>query len=180
MSEPTLLRPASSDYAPYYERYISLIPEGDILGTLSAQLDETLSFLAGIPESRAGHRYAPGKWSIREVVGHLIDGEKIFGDRALRIGRGDTTPLPGFDEDAYVANANFDNVALADLAHEFELARRSNIMMFRHFPREAWERRGTANGNPVSVIAIAFIMAGHEMHHAGVIRSRYLTIAEPA
>ena len=170
-------RPERSEYAPYYERYIALIPDGDIIAILNARLDATLSLLTGIPESQAGHRYAPGKWSIKEVVGHLIDGERIFGDRALRFGRGDATPLPGFDEDEYVAHAAFDAQTLADLATEFELARRSNILMFKHFPAEAWERRGIANGNPASVLALACIMIGHETHHTGIIRSRYLGIA---
>jgi hypothetical protein len=178
MTRTTHRRPEPSEYAPYYERYISLIPDDDIVTLLTTGLDDTLSLLASIPESDAGYRYAPGKWSIKELVGHMIDGERIFGARALRFGRGDATPIPGFDEDAYVAGANFDARTLADLATELALVRGSNILLFRHFPAEAWDRRGTANGNQVSVLALACIMVGHEAHHTGVIRSRYLGIAE--
>lgn len=166
--------PQADEYAPSYGQYVSLIPKGDIVATLEAQMGATMAVLRQIPEERGTHRYASGKWSIKELIGHVIDGERIFAYRALRIARGDETPLAGFDQDPYVTNARFDDCALADLAAEFELVRRSNLAMFRHFGESAWQRRGIASENAVSVRALAFILAGHEAHHMNVLRSRYL------
>lgn len=166
--------PAKTEYAPDYERYVSLVPQGDILRTLEEQMNATLALLAGIDESQAGHRYAPGKWSIKELVGHVIDGERIFAYRALRFARNDRTELPGFEQDDYIANASFDDCTLAELAQEFEFVRKSNLLMFSHLDAEAWQRRGVASENEVSVRALAFIMAGRERHHMEVLRTRYL------
>lgn len=167
-------KPGADEYASYYEKYTSLVPDADILSVLSEQIEATLALLRKLPEEKGNYRYAPDKWSIKELVGHLIDSERIFAYRALRIARNDKTPLPGFEQDDYIANANFDSCSLADLSAEFELVRRSNLAMFKQLSDEAWLRRGTASENEVSVRALAHIIAGHELHHLNVLRSRYL------
>lgn len=167
-------RPDPSEYLPYYGKYLDRVPDGDLLGTLESQVDETLALVRGLDEARGGHRYAPGKWSIRETMGHLIDAERIFAYRALRVARGDETPLPGFDENAYAEINDADARTLADLADEFELVRRSNLALFRSLDDAALARRGTASNGPVSTRAIAWIIAGHELHHVALLRERYL------
>lgn len=167
-------KPGADEYASDYEKYTSLVPDADILSVLSEQIEATLALLRKLPEEQGNYRYAPDKWSIKELVGHLIDSERIFAYRALRIARNDKTPLPGFEQDDYIANANFDSCSLADLSAEFELVRRSNLAMFKQLSDEAWLRRGTASENEVSVRALAHIIAGHELHHLNVLRSRYL------
>jgi hypothetical protein len=174
MSATAPARPEASEYAPFYETYVSLVPDGDVVETLSRQAEEVSALLAGITEERAGYAYAPGKWSIKEVVGHVIDTERVFSYRALAIARGEQQPLPGMDQDAYMARSNFGERALADLAEEFERLRRANILMLRGLSEEAWSRRGTASGCEVTVRAVAYIMAGHAAHHLQVLRTRYL------
>ena len=173
-AKTAITRPVSGEYAPYYEKYIALVPEGDIVATLAQQLDTTLELLESIDESQANKRYAADKWSIKEVVGHLIDGERVFVYRAMRFARNDQTPLPGFEQDDYVRNARFDGRQLTDLAQEFEYVRRGTIQLLASLNEEAWARRGTANDNEVSVRALAYIMAGHEAHHVQVLKTRYL------
>jgi len=167
-------RPEAGEYAPYYEKYIALVPEGDVTATLAQQIGDTLALLGGIAEERANAGYEPGKWSVKEVVGHLIDSERVFAYRALRFARGDLTPLPGFEQDDYVRAANFNAHALRDLAEELAHVRAATLSLLRHLDGEAWLRRGTANDSEVSVRAIAHIIAGHEAHHVGVLRTRYL------
>ena len=167
-------RPDETEYLQYYGRYISLVPDGDILTTLSEQLGNTLALLQVIPESRASFRYAPDKWSIKELVGHLIDTERIFAYRALRFARKDKTPLPGFEQDDYIRYASFDDYPLGELAAEFESVRRSSLFLFKHLEKEAWARRGVANDSEVSVRALAYTIAGHELHHRAILQSRYL------
>ena len=174
MSRSAIDRPAPTEHAPYYERYVSLVPEGDIVATLSRQAEATLSLLNGIPEAQANSRYAPDKWSIKELVGHVIDSERIFAYRALRFARNDNTPLPGFEQDDYVANAAFSEIPLADLAAEFDSLRRTTVYMFKSLAADAWLRTGSANGDDVSVRALAHIIAGHELHHVSILRARYL------
>ncbi len=166
--------PHQAEYNPYYQRYISLVPQGDIVQTLESQWRETRALLSSIPEQRGTHRYEPGKWSIKEVLGHLIDTERIFAYRALRIARADATPLSGFEQDDYIRGANFDAVSLASLIEEFDAVRRSTVLLFRHLQPEAWTRTGTANNNAISVRALAWIIAGHEMHHRAVLKQKYL------
>jgi hypothetical protein len=168
-------RPAADEYAPYYGRYISLVPDGDIVRTLTTQLQETLSVLGRVQEAEAGFRPAPGKWSTKEVVGHVLDCERVFAYRALRFARNDATPLAGFEQDDYVRAAGFDRRTLADLLLEFGQTRNSTITFFRSLDGEAWLRRGAANDSPFSVRALAWIMAGHEKHHLGILNERYLT-----
>jgi uncharacterized damage-inducible protein DinB len=173
-------RPDASEYLPYYGKYIALVPDGDLLQTLRAQLDETLALARSLPPEQGGHRYAPGKWSIREVLGHVIDTERVFAYRAMRIARGDRTPMEGFDENAYAAASDADARTLADLADELEHVRLGNLALLAALSDEALARVGTANGAEVSVRALAWIMAGHELHHRGLIRERYLDAAPAA
>jgi len=167
-------KPAKSEFLPYYERYIALVPDGDVISTLTTQMTDTQSLLRALPASVATYRYAPDKWSVNEVVGHMIDSERIFTGRALRFARNDATPIPGFEQDDYVRNATFDAYPLSDLASELEAVRQSTVFLFRHMDEEAWTRRGLANNAEVSVRALAFIIAGHELHHREILSARYL------
>jgi len=166
-------RPGRDEYADFYAGYIAALPPGDILEILELQKDQFRQFAASISADRETFRYAPGKWSLREVVGHLIDAERVFSYRALCFSRGDETPLPGFDENFYVANADFDSRTLQSLIEELTLLRSANVLLFRSLAPEDLERVGVANTHPVSVRALAFILAGHVQHHFGVLRERY-------
>lgn len=167
-------KPETDEYASYYGKYVSLIDDDDIVAVLESQLDATVACLRGLSEEQGNYAYEPGKWSIKQLVGHINDAERIFAYRTLRIARGDQTPLPGFEQDDYIAGANFDALTLAELTTEFELIRRSNLALFKQFSDEVWVRRGTASGNPISVRALVYIIAGHEAHHMNILRSRYL------
>jgi hypothetical protein len=167
-------RPSAEEYAPYYEKYVSLVPAGDVVETLERQGAETLALLRGLSEEQAASRYEPGKWSVKEVVGHIIDGERIFAYRALRFARGDRTPLPGFEQDDYVSGGDFDARTLSDLTDEFGHVRRATLALLRPLGEAEWRRTGTASDNEVSVRALAHIIAGHELHHLNVLRARYL------
>jgi hypothetical protein len=170
----SLAPPTQEEYAPYYAGYINRIGQGeDVLATLSEQLESTAELFRGVEESRGGFRYAAGKWSIKEVIGHLTDTERIMSDRALRIARGDATPLPGFDENAYVPASEADARTMDDLVTEWSDVRRATLALFRGLPPAAWGRRGVANGSTVSVRALAYIVAGHERHHLETLRNRY-------
>ncbi|HMV48768.1 MAG TPA: DinB family protein [Blastocatellia bacterium] len=167
-------KPATNEYAPYYDKYVSVVPEGDIVGTLEQQLAATQSLLRDLPEERGTDRYAPDKWSIKELFGHIIDTERIMSYRALRIARGDATPLPGFEQDGYITHGNFNARSLSDLAAELETVRRATLFLFKNLSDEAWLRRGVASENEITVRALAYIIAGHELHHLEILRSRYL------
>lgn len=166
-------RPESTEYAPFYHRYIEQVPDGDIVSHLRSNGRELLETIGRIPEERGGHRYGPDKWTIREVIGHLTDAERIFAYRALRIARGDQTLLPGFDENAYVVAAGSDERTLADLARELAAVRESTVLLFESFPDEVWARMGNANGNPMSVRALAYVLVGHPAHHLRILHERY-------
>jgi hypothetical protein len=168
------MRPAETDYAPPYAGYVANVAEDDVLTAIERQSSETQKLIASIDESRAAFRYAESKWSVKEVVGHLVDAERIMAYRALAFARGETQPLPGFDEGEYVRYAHFDDWRIGDLAEEYALVRRTNIVFFRHLPAEAWERRGVASDFPVTVRALAYIIVGHERHHLNVLKERYL------
>jgi len=174
MTTATIPRPEPSEYVPYYETYISKVPKGDLLQALEDQRRETQQLLAGLSDTKALHRYAPGKWSIKEVVGHLMDSERVFCYRALRFARGDGQPLPGFDEKAWVPAGQFDARSLQDLAAELDAVRRATIAFLASLDPGALVRRGTANNNPITVRALAWIIAGHERHHVAILRERYL------
>jgi hypothetical protein len=167
-------RPAPSEHNAYYATYVAQVPDGDVLATLAAQRESTATVLAAIPESKAEYRYAPDKWSIKEVVGHLADSERVFSYRALRIARADATPMASFDENAWVPAGGFDHRKLTDLAAEFRAVRECTLALFRGFDAEAWPRVGTASGHPISARALAWIIAGHERHHLRVLAERYL------
>jgi hypothetical protein len=171
---PVIHRPDDTEYLSHFGRYINLVPVGDILTTLVRQNEVTMALLRGLSESQGGFRYAPGKWSIKELVAHLSDAERVFADRALRFARADQTPLPGFEENDYVRNGSFDGFHLADIAAGFEDVRRSTVSLFRLMSGEATTRRGKANSAEVSVRALAYIIAGHELHHMNILRTRYL------
>ena len=166
-------RPREDEYAPFYARYVALVPETDILGVLEQQVEEIRRLAASVRADRETHRYAEGKWSVREVLGHLVDGERVFGYRAFCISRGETAPLPSFDENQYVAATRYDAIPLRDLVDELAPVRRSNLAVLRRLEPEEWRRVGTASGHPVSVRALAWVMAGHPRHHVNVLRERY-------
>jgi hypothetical protein len=168
------VRPKKDEHIDYYSTYIDKVPDGDIVDLLTRQTSELVGFLRSIPEEKHDHAYAPGKWTVRQIAGHLSDGERVFQYRAFRFSRADDTPVPGFDENLYVDNAPFSNVSMPDLIAEFEDLRRASIHLFSNMSEEAMSRRGVANEAEISVRAIAFILVGHVIHHMGVIRSKYL------
>ncbi len=168
------IRPQLGEYAPYYDRYISLIPSDDILATLRDQRRQMLLLLSGRTEADGDLRYAPEKWSLKEVLGHINDTERILSYRALRIARGDQTPIEGFEQDDYVRNGSFTQRPLADLIEDYIAVRRATISLFRNLDDPAWTRRGVANKNEVTVRALAYIIAGHELHHRRILEEKYL------
>jgi uncharacterized damage-inducible protein DinB len=145
-----------------------------VIETLQRQMRDTQALLRRLPASSSTYRYAPGKWSVNEMVGHIIDSERIFAARALRFARGDSTPLPGFEQDDYVRGGSFDSYPLVEMASELEAVRASTIFFFRHLTEEAWQRAGIANDAKVTVRALAYIIAGHELHHRGILENRYV------
>lgn len=168
-------RPTENEYAPYFENYIGQVSESDIMAVLRSEIDDLDVLLNRVPAEKETYAYAEGKWTIREMIGHLIDGERVFGYRAFCIARGERQNLPGFEQDDYLQTAPYNHVELEDLLSELRLVRLSNIAMFRTLDEAAWNRVGTANNNDVTVRAIAFIMAGHVRHHMNVLRERYLS-----
>jgi len=167
-------RPEAGEAAAYYSTYIDRITSPDILGVLAAQLDETLTFLRTIAEEKSKSRYAPGKWSIRELWNHINDTERVFLYRALWFARGYDTPLPSFEQEIAVRNAGADAIAWADHVEEFHAIRSGTLAFFRHLPHDAWKRTGVASDNLVSVRALAYIIAGHVAHHRAILEQRYL------
>lgn len=167
-------RPAEDEYAPYYGRYISRVPDGDLCVILASQLADTLALVRAIPEQRGTHRYADGKWSIKEVIGHLSDCERIMSYRALRFARADQTPLPGFEQNDYVPPGGFDRRTLQDLSEELAAVRQATLHLLQHLDSAAFTRGGTASGNRVTVRALAYIIAGHERHHVEILKAKYL------
>jgi DinB superfamily len=169
-----IARPGTDEFAPYYAGYVNGVPDGDIVALLEQQGRDLAALLAGRNAERADHRYAPDKWSVKEVVGHISDAERIFTYRALRISRGDATPLPGYDQDAYVARAQFGRRELTDLLAEFAAVRAATVTLFGAMNDEESRRAGSANGGSVTARALAYIAAGHDRHHARILRERYL------
>jgi len=167
-------RPDASEHSPYYGRYVAAVPEGDILAVLRRDRDEWQSLIAELSEAKGNHRYAPGKWSIRQVIGHVSDTERVFSYRAFRIARGDRTPLASFDQDEYVKTAGSEHRTLSSLAAELLAVRESTLALFTSLSDEAWTRSGTPSDNPVSVRALAYITAGHAQHHLKIVREQYL------
>lgn len=168
-------RPAPGEFVPYFGTYIDKVPDGDVIAVLESGIGTTQKLLAPVSEERGGYRYAEGKWSLKEVLGHMSDTERIFAYRMLTFARGDAGPLPGFDENSYTPAQESDRVPLALLLDEFVAVRAATLALLKVLPPAAWERRGVASKHPLSARAAAWIIAGHEIHHRGVLRERYLT-----
>ncbi len=166
-------RPAETEHAPYYGRYVVQASDGDIVETLRAQQATALLRWKAFTEIQGAHRYAFDKWSVRQVIGHLTDAERIFVYRAMRFARADATPIPGFDENSYVANAAFDDRTLASLVDEWRAVREATVLFFAGLNADEWTRRGTANQQEISVRALAWIVAGHTRHHDAILQERY-------
>ena len=183
MSEPAVVLPALSvarpepgEYAPYYDRYISLIPGTEILATLESQRRQMMLLLSGRDEADGDFRYAPDKWSAKQVLGHVCDTERIFAYRTLRIARGDRTPIEGFEQDDYVRNGPFLQLPISDIIDDYIAVRRATLTLLRNLDEPAWTRRGIANKNEVSVRALAYIIAGHELHHRRILEEKYFSL----
>ena len=169
-------RPLPTEYAPYFNRYIDLVAESDFSKVLAEQPAEYQALLGNLSTDQAGFRYANGKWTIREVLGHVIDTERVFGYRALCIARGESASLHSFDQDAYAAKSGHDRYALPDLLEEFGHVRRGHLALFRHLDQAAWERAGTVNQNAITVRSLAYMIAGHARHHVGILKDRYAAV----
>jgi DinB superfamily len=168
-------RPELSEIAPHAKAYVDLVPGDDVLAVLDAQIVKTTEFLKSLSEAHAAtFAYAPGKWTIKQIVGHLSDCERIFACRALRLARGDTTPLPSFEQDGYVAAANSNERTLASLVEELELVRKSTLVLLKSLPDAAWLRRGLVSDRNATVRGIAYTLAGHELHHFKILQERYV------
>ena len=165
--------PAADEYAPFYAGYVEQVQEGALLPALAAQPAELAALIARVAAAYEHYKYGPEKWTLRQLFGHLVDGERVFGFRAFTFSRGDENPLPSFDENAYVERAGSDAIALSDHVREFTLLRESNLIALRRLDGEQWRRRGIASGKPVSVRALACIMVGHVRHHLAIVRDRY-------
>ncbi len=176
--DASFLRPAPGTYAEFYHKYIALVPDGDLRRLLPVIFDANYRALRTIPAEQERYRYAPGKWSIRETIGHMADTERVFSYRALRIARGDATPLASFDENLFVAAARYDDLPLEQSLGELMAVHASTILLFENMADEVWDRVGTASGHPVSVRALAYMIAGHELHHMQVFRDRYDVMAD--
>jgi len=174
MSETFRRRPGRGEYADYYAGYIALVPDGDVVEVLRSQGDETAELFASIPAERWDYRYAPGKWTTREVIGHLIDTEWVFVYRALRFARGDGTPLPGMDQDEFMAGANFGARPLPGMADEYRHLRGAGTALFASFDEGILDRSGDASGCRFTVRALLYVIAGHERHHLDFLKERYL------
>jgi uncharacterized damage-inducible protein DinB len=167
-------RPDPSEFFEYYGHYVDLVPDGDVFVTLAAQMQQTLDVLAGVDPELANYRYAPEKWSVKEVIGHVIDAERVFGYRALHFARRDPAPLPSMEQEDWARASNAANRSIQSLAGEFELVRRSHIALFKSLDEESSTLRGTASGYEFTVRTFPYLMAGHEIHHRQVLLERYL------
>ncbi len=170
----TPARPDRTEAADYYFHYIDQVADGDIVRTLASQRDETVAYLERLPEERAGYRYAADKWTLRSVVGHLNDTERLFTARAFWFARGFETPLPSFDQNVAITTGGFDSRTWRSLVDEFAAVRAGTIAFFASLPQDAWDRRGIASGNPFTVRALAYLIAGHVTHHMRIVGERYL------
>jgi len=169
----TLERPKSGEYNVYYDRYISLIPGNDIVATLTTQLPKTVALLSARSEQDGEFRYAPGKWSVKETLGHMVDTERIMAYRALRIARNDRTPIEGYEQDDYIRSGPYPDLRVADLVEEFKTVRASTLAFFRNLRPADWTRAGIANNYEITVRAVAYVIGGHELHHRHILEERY-------
>jgi hypothetical protein len=167
-------KPEPNEYNPYYTGYVSLVTETEMVSALANQIDEIEQFWSGVPENLGDHSYEPGKWTVKGVLSHLIDTERVYAYRALRFSKGDPTALPGYDQDAYVAAAGFTHLGLLELVDELIMLRKSNIVFFRNLPPSTETRSGNANGSEITVRAIACILIGHVRHHSRIVAEKYL------
>lgn len=168
-----LQRPNESEFPPYYAGYIRLVPDGELLQVLKDDLDKTVSLFGGMAEEESQFRYAPNKWAIKEVLGHMTDTERIMSYRLLRIGRGDQTALAGFDENVYVDGAHFDRLPIKTILEDFTATRNATLTLIQNMPEETWNNKGFANNTEITTRAIAYIIAGHAIHHKKVVTERY-------
>jgi len=166
-------RPGAGEFAKHYQTYVDRVPDGDVVELLSRQIEESTTLLATVSEAKAGFRYAPDKWSIREVVGHLADSERVFSYRALRFARGDESPLASFDQDKWMPLSQFDRRPLGERVGDFRAVRQATLALLGSFDAAAFARGGTASGHRVTVRALAYVIAGHERHHIAILRERY-------
>jgi hypothetical protein len=175
IASPALVigRPQFDEHAPYYGKYVALVKGEDILVTLDQQRRDTMKLLSGKDEDDGNSRYAPDKWNVKEVLGHVCDAERVFAYRALRISRADATPMEGFEQDDYVRNGPFARISLSEIIEDYIAVRRATITLFRNLDEPAWMRRGIANKNEVTVRALAYIIAGHELHHRAILEEKY-------
>lgn len=171
MFEPD--RPDSSEYPPFYQTYVSLVPSGSVIGTLELGGHETSDRLSRLTDAQAAYSYAPGKWTVKQVLGHMTDTERIFAYRLLRIARGDTTPLPGFEQNLFVETWDIAQIPMLSLLAEWDAVRISTLRLLYHLSERDWTRQGVANGGEVTVRALAFAIAGHEIHHRGILERQY-------
>jgi putative aminopeptidase FrvX len=167
-------RPAPEEFGAHFGKYIEIVPDGSIVDILAGYLKSTAEFLSDIPQAKGEYRYEPGKWSLKQVIGHISDTERVMSYRLLRIARGDSTPLPGFDQDAYVSNVDFDAYSLSDLIEDYISVRRATMTLVRGLADDAWSRMGTASSAPMSARALAYVIAGHELHHLRILKEKYL------
>lgn len=169
-----MTKPTPAEYGQFYQGYINQVTEDNVLPLLETELTRTIAFFESIPAEKLDYAYAEGKWTIKELIVHLSDAERVMAYRALRVGRGDQTPLPGFDENVYVPNSYASERTVADSLAEFKAVRQASIALFRTFKAEAWASVGIASGHPISVRALAYIIIGHTRHHINIIKERYL------
>jgi hypothetical protein len=167
-------KPLLGEFAPYFQKYTDLVPNETVLQTLADQLNEAMLIYKGMEESKINYRYAEGKWSIKELIIHILDTERIFVYRALRIARKDQTPLPGFEQDDYINHTNWEHYLFESVVNEYEIVRKHTLLFFNHMTEEMLQQTGISSENKLSVRAIPFILAGHERHHLNKIKSRYL------
>ena len=171
-------RPQPAEYDPYYQKYVSLVPEEDIIPALESQIDELSGLFEDVPEEKGTFAYADGKWTVKEVLSHLIDGERMFAYRVFRIARGDRTPIEGFEQDGYIENSHANRRPIAELIEEFTLLREANLIFFQNLEDDDWKRVGIANNVEISVRSLAWIMAGHIRHHTTILQDRYFAKSE--
>lgn len=173
-----LKRPEANEYAAYYSPYVNRVPDGNIIDLLETQHNEWIPSFKELTEEQGHFRYGLDKWTIKEVIGHIADTERIMAYRMLCIARGETIPLPGYDDTSYVQNAEFNRLSMQELLEHVTIVRQSTISLLKILPPDSWERQGNANGAGVTVRGIAYIIAGHELHHRQILQDRYLSSAD--
>lgn len=169
------MRPDQNEYPEWYAGYVQSVPDGNILTIMQNQLDDVLKILSGISAGKEKYSYAPGKWTVKELLGHINDAERIFSYRSLRFIRKDSANLPQYDHDKYVVEGNFNSVPFNDLKNEFEFLRRANIILFKNLKEDDWKFKGLSGGKEFTVLALAYIMTGHAAHHMQILKERYLS-----